>query len=149
MTDWDWLDDPERNSPNPGIPDTSPSSPERPQWLRDGMSATELGGPDRLEIAGDQDILWSIVGGRREYKIRFDVHVVLVAEDGDTDVAVWLNGRRVGYLARGDASRLRPGLIQLQREHTSAIALPGLITGGGTGGQELDLVLDYDATAFR
>lgn len=139
-----------QNSVRGGIPDTSPTSDRRPLWMRDGMTATEIGGPNELLVdrqGSDQDVLWGIVGGRRDYRIRFDVHVVLVAGD-DGHISGWVNGRRIGRLSPGDAARLRDGLIRLQRRHGDAIALPGLIVGGGSDGQHLDVFLNYDAAAF-
>ena len=135
---------------SPGVPDTSPTSEKRPQWMRDGMPATEVNGPNELRIVGEssyQSVLWAVVGERREYRIRFDVHVVLVAED-DGGISAWINGRKVGHLGRDDARRLRPGLIRLQREHRQAVALPGLITGGGSDGDHLSVFATYDAAAF-
>jgi len=121
--------------------------------MRDGMAATEVDGPDRLEVDGDQDILWEIVGGRRELRIKFEVHAVLVAEDGSADgtgdaVSAWVTGQKVGNLGHDDARRLRSGLIRLQQEHKRAIALPGLIVGGGPRRERLGLRLTYDAKAF-
>jgi hypothetical protein len=135
-----------------GIPDTSPSA-RRPQWMRDGMRAMEIFGPDDLRVVGlpgHQDVLWSLVGPDIAEPVRQDIHALLVAEHGNpadrNAVAVWLGGHRVGRLASDDAGRLRPGLIRLQRQHRKAVALPGHV--GGDRDDGLDVYLSYDASAF-
>lgn len=137
-----------------GIPDTSPASARRPQWMRDGMKATEVGGAEDLPVVGEsfhQDSLWTVVGGRRGERVRQTVHAILVAEHGnqhDADaVSVWVAGHKVGHLSREDARRLRPGLLRLQQAHRQPIALPGVITGGGTE-RNLGVFLNFDAAEF-
>ena len=139
-------------SDSPGIPDTSPAA-ERPQWMRDGMRAMEISGADDLRVVGlpgHQDVLWSIVGRDAPGPVRQDIHGLLVAEHGNpfdrNAVAVWVGGHRIGRLPERDASRLRPGLIRLQRRHGKAVALPGHVGGDQSGG--LGVYLSYDATAF-
>jgi len=139
------------------VPDTSLSA-QRPEWLRDGMHATEISGDDDLRVVGEsfhQDILWVIVGGRTRDPVRHEIHALLVAEHGnphDPDaVSVWIAGHRVGHLGREDAGLLRPGLIRLQRQHKRAIALPGHVIGGGADGdrlRSLGVFLTFDAAAF-
>jgi hypothetical protein len=149
----DWL----RNSltadtRDEGIPDTSPAT-ERPLWMHDGMRATEIFGHDGLRVVGlpgHQDVLWAMVGHDAAEPVRQDVHALLVAEHGNpfdrNAVAVWLGGHRVGRLGSGDALRLRPGLIRLQRQHRRAVALPGWV--GGDRHDGLGVHLSYDAAAF-
>ena len=134
------------------IPDTTPTA-QRPQWMCDGMRATEICGHDDLLVVGlpgHQDVLWSIVGRDAAGPVRQDVHALLVAEHGNpfdrNAVAVWLGGHRVGRLATDDAGRLRPGLIRLQRRHRRAVALPGHV--GGDRDDGLGVYLNYDAAAF-
>ena len=140
------------DSPEPGIPDTSPSA-ARPQWMRDGMRATEISGADDLHVVGlpgHQDVLWSIVGRDAPGPVRQDIHGLLVAEHGNpfdrNSVAVWVGGHRIGKLPDDEAGRLRPGLIRLQRQHRRAVALPGHV--GGDHADGLGVVLSYDADAF-
>lgn len=60
---------------------------------------------------------------------------MLVAEhDNPYDpnaVSGWINRVIVGHLSRGDAQSHRAGLLKLQSEYGTAIALPGQIVGGG------------------
>lgn len=139
-------------SDGPGIPDTSPAA-QRPQWMRDGMRAMEISGADDLRVVGlpgHQDVLWTIVGRTASGPVRQDIHGLLVAEHGNpfdrNAVAVWVGGHRIGRLPEQDASRLRPGLIRLQRQHRRAVALPGHVGGDPSDG--LGVYLSYDATAF-
>ena len=134
------------------IPDTTPAA-QRPHWMRDGMRAMEIFGYDCLRVVGlpgHQYVLWSIVGWDVVGPVRQDIHALLVAEHGNprarNTVAVWLGGHRVGRLGDGDAGRLRPGLIRLQRRHRRAVALPGHV--GGDRDDGLGVFLNYDATAF-
>ncbi|GAB1512340.1 hypothetical protein [Actinophytocola sp. KF-1] len=139
-------------SDGPGIPDTSPAA-QRPQWMRDGMRAMEIAGFDDLRVVGlpgHQDVLWAIVGRDAPGPVRQDIHGLLVAEHGNpfdrNAVAVWVGGHRIGRLPERDASRLRPGLIRLQRQHGKAVALPGHVGGDQSDG--LGVYLSYDAMAF-
>ncbi len=140
------------DSDGPGIPDTSPAA-QRPQWMRDGMRAMEISGADDLRVVGlpgHQDVLRSIVGRDATGPVRQDIHGLLVAEHGNpfdrNAVAVWVGGHRIGRLPEDDASRLRPGLIRLQRQHRRAVALPGHV--GGDPADGLGVYLNYDASAF-
>lgn len=149
----DWLrDNLVAGSREPGIPDTSPTA-RRPQWMRDGMRATEISGADDLRVVGlpgHQDVLWSIVGRDASGPVWQDIHGLLVAEHGNpfdrNAVAVWVGGHRIGKLPEDAAGRLRPGLIRLQRQHRRAVALPGHVGGDQTDG--LGVYLSYDADAF-
>jgi len=154
----DWLrNNLTADSHGSAISDTSLSA-QRPEWLRDGMHATEISGHDNLRVVGEsfhQDILWVIVGGRTRDPVRHDIHALLVAEHGNpydpNAVSVWVAGHRVGHLGREDASLLRAGLIRLQRQYRQAIALPGHVIGGGADGhrlRSLGVFLTFDATAF-
>ena len=130
-----------------GVPDTSPPA-QRPQWMRDGMRATEISGRDELRVRGvpgHEDVLWTIVGRHAKEPVRHDIHALLVAEHG-TAVAVWVGGHRIGRLDDDDAVLMRAGLIRLQRRHRRAVALPGHVGGGQDGG--LGVYLTYDRGAF-
>jgi hypothetical protein len=154
----DWLrNNLTADSPGPVVPDTSLST-QRPEWMRDGMHATEVSGHDDLRAVGEsfhQDILWLIVGGRTRDPVRHDIHALLVAEHGNAHdenaVSVWIAGHRVGHLSRTDARLLRAGLIRLQRQYRQPIALPGHVIGGGADGhrlRSLGVFLNFDAAAF-
>lgn len=108
-------------------------------WPR-GQSAKMLDGSVDLPVVGEshyQNELWQVVGGRssREDRVRTDVYATLVAETNnvhDADaISVWVNGLAVGYLARDDARRYRPGLLALQEKYGGPVAVPGVIAGGG------------------
>ncbi len=154
----DWLrNNLTADSRTSAVPDTSLSA-HRPEWLRDGMHATEIAGDDDLRVSGEsfhQDILWVIVGGRTRDPVRHEIHALLVAEHGNPHdpnaVSVWIAGHRVGHLGREDARLLRPGLIRLQRQYKQAIALAGHVIGGGADGHRLHslgVFLTFDAAAF-
>jgi hypothetical protein len=133
---------------------------QRPAWMRDGMQVRLCEGWVDLEVVGEasyQDNLWRLLGGRSssDDRVRVDVCAVLAAEPDnpyDTNaISVWVQGLKVGYLARDDAKRLRPGLLALEREHGMPIACSGVISGGGMrqdGPGRLGVFLDYDPTEF-
>lgn len=96
------------------------------------------GGSHDLEVVGDsyyQDALWQLVGGRTTERIRMPIRAVLVADsDNPYDsnaISVWIDGATVGHLSREDAEAYRPGLLTLQAREGKAIALTGVIVGGG------------------
>jgi hypothetical protein len=123
-----------------------------------GMQVTLISGRDDLEVVGEsyyQDNLWDLVGGRTGGRVRKDVYVLLVAEqDNPYDpnaVSVWAHGLKVGHLSRDDAVLLRPGLLVLQQKHRQAIALAGVIVGGGENEGRAGLLgvfLNFDAADF-
>jgi hypothetical protein len=130
-----------------GVPDTSPPG-HRPQWMRDGMRATEVAGRDELRVVGapgHEDVLRTFVADHTAEPVRHDIHALLVAEHGAT-VAVWVGGHRIGRLSDDDAALMRAGLLRLQRRHRRAVALPGHVGGGRDSG--LTVHLSYDAAAF-
>jgi hypothetical protein len=84
-----------------------------------------------------------------------EVLAVLVAEtDNPSDadaVSVWIRGLRVGHRSREDARRYRPGLLALERQHGTPIALAGAIVGGGMradGPGRLGVFVDHDPADF-
>jgi len=79
----------------------------------------------------------------------------MVAEDDNpydaNAVALWIQGLKVGYLSRENALRFRPGLLALQDAEGMAIALSGVIVGGGIredGPGRLGVFLRYDPADF-
>jgi hypothetical protein len=141
-----------------GIPDTSPASDTCPLWMSDGLRVSLVDGREDLEVVGEsfyQNNLWTLVGGWRGSRIRYETVAVLVAEhDNQYDakaVSVWISGHKVGHLSREDAAALRLGLIALQQKHGQAIALAGHIIGGGADeGRKgmLGVFLDHDPAEF-
>jgi hypothetical protein len=132
---------------------------ERPDWMRDGIEFALLNGSNYLAVVGEgyyQENLWRLVGPHpRDEQVRCNVSAVLVAEDDnpydDNAVAVWVQGLKVGYLARGNAGRYRPGLLSLQRRYGQHIALTGVIAGGGIHGDspgQLGIFLRHDPADF-
>jgi hypothetical protein len=96
------------------------------------------GGGHDLEVVGEsfyQDALWRVVGARTNERVRLEIQAVLIAEtDNPYDenaISVWINGMKVGHLSREDAEAYRPGLLVLQAREGKAIALRGVIVGGG------------------
>ena len=67
--------------------------------------------------------------------VRIPVTAALLPEvDNQYDanaISVWVFALKVGHLSRGDAAKFRAGLLDLQRRVGTAIALPGVIVGGG------------------
>jgi len=128
--------------------------------MEPGAEVELCDGPVDLGVVGEsnyQDNLWQVVGGRGfpNERVRVDVEAVLAAEtDNPYDVnaiSVWVDGLKVGYLAREDAQRYRPGLLALQQRAGKAIALPGAIVGGGMredGPGRLGVFLRHDPAAF-
>lgn len=114
-----------------------------------------FGGPDSLEVVGEsfyQEALQKIVGLTNEY-VRLAVSATLKPEiDNRHDpnaISVWISGLKVGHLSRGDAARFRPGLLGLQHQMVGAIALPGVIVGGGEGRPSYGVFLNYSPEAFN
>lgn len=141
-----------------GLPPTSRHSDGPPQWMRDGLRVTMIHGQDDLEVVGEsfyQEHLWTVVGGRTGDYIRQEVVATLVAEDGNpydrNAISVWIGGGKVGYLSRNDAAAHRDGLLRLQSRHRMAIALSGVVVGGGADyGRSglLGVFCNYDRTMF-
>lgn len=151
-----------RGSRGPGTA-AAPAPPSRadgrPEWMRDGMQAVQLGGADDLAVVGEsryQHNLWLLAGQEPGCeRVHMEVTALLVAEDGNSDdsraVAVWIDGLRAGYLARADAARYRPGLLALQQARRMPIALSGIIAGGGMrqdGPGRLGVFLRHDPADF-
>ncbi|TNC27458.1 HIRAN domain-containing protein [Amycolatopsis alkalitolerans] len=96
------------------------------------------GGSYDLEVVGEshyQEALWRVVGGRTTDRVRVEVEAVLVAENDNAydpnAISVWIDGMKVGYLAREDAESYRPGLLALQAREAMSIGLRGVVVGGG------------------
>jgi len=126
-----------------------------PDAPRSGTPAyTLLGGEVSLEVVGEsfhQESLRKLVGSTTE-RVRLAVEAVLTPEtDNQYDpnaVAVWISGMQVGHLSREDAIEFRPGLLDLQRRTKTAVALPGVVAGGGDGRPSLGVFLNYDPHDF-
>lgn len=124
----------------------------------DGLRVTAIEGRDDLEVVGEsfyQDHLWAVVGGYTDDYVRQEIVAVLVAEHGNpydaNAISVWIDGGKVGHLVREDAAAHRDGLLRLQLRHGTAIALPGMIVGGGADDGRtgmLGVFLSYDRTEF-
>ncbi len=91
-----------------------------------------------LQVVGEsyyQDALRQVIGGDARNRVRVEIVAVMRAEmDNPFDpnaVSIWIDGLRVGYLARADAARYRPGLLALESSYGRPIALGGVIAGGG------------------
>ncbi len=111
-------------------------------------------GDDDLEVVGEsfyQEALQSLVGNGGQ-RVRIPVHAVLSAESNNSydanAISVWIGGRQVGHLSREAAQALRPGLLALERRHDAAIALPGVVTGGGDGRPNYGVFLRFNAAEF-
>lgn len=111
---------------------------ERPGWMQDGAQAALLEGGEDLDVVGErhyQQNLWRITGTRPGDWVRLEIIAVLVAEDGNPHdahaIAVWVNGLKVGYLAREIAHSYRAGLLAKQKSSGMPIALRGIVSGGG------------------
>jgi hypothetical protein len=133
---------------------------ERPAWMVDGMRASLLDGRETLEVVGEshyQGNLWRLVGGRGDPSdhVREEIIAVLVAEPGNpydaNAVGVWINGLKVGHLARETVRVYQPGLLALQEKQGTPIALSCVIAGGGLrddGPGRLGVFLDHDPADF-
>ena len=98
-----------------------------------------------------QEALRKIVGPTSEH-VRIPVTATLLPEvDNQFDVnaiSVWVSGLKVGHLSRDDAAMFRPGLLDLQRKVGGAIALPGVVVGGGEAAPLYGVFLNYAPAAF-
>lgn len=122
------------------------------------VSAFLLGGQDDLEVVGEsahQDALWGLCRGTVGERVRFGIVAVLVPEpDNPHDpnaIAVQIDGRVVGYLARATAQTYLPGLKRVMSSHGGYVALHGVIVGGGyydDGPGRLGVWLDHDPADF-
>ena len=133
-------------------PDSTRNATSRPDSL--SANAT-FGGSDSLEVVGEsfyEEALKKIVGPTNEY-LRMAVSATLKPEvDNRYDpnaISVWISGLKVGHLSRADAARFRPGLLGLQRQVGGAIALPGVIVGGGVDRPSYGVFLNYAPAAFN
>jgi hypothetical protein len=106
-----------------------------------GLLPTRLSSDGRLSVVGEshyQAALHSAVGGRNAYgwDNAVAVRAVLVPEPGNkydrNAVRVDVNGRPVGYLAREDAIRYQPPLLDLQEQGRSGWC-PAFISSGDIG----------------
>lgn len=131
----------------------------RPSWLVDGLSVTAYEGAGNLEVVGEshrQPALWAIAAQLEDVRpgedVRCPIHAVLVAEEGNpydrNAVAVWVAGELVGYLSRDDAEVFRSALIRLQQQSGKAVAMPGVIVGGGPDRPSLGVFLNFDPAPF-
>lgn len=115
-------------------------------------------GSEDLEVVGEshyQEALWRIVGGWTKERVRHPVVAVLRAEPSNQHdrnaIAVFVSGHLVGYLPREVAAAYQPGLLGLQARHQRAIALEGVVVGGGMradGPGMLGVFLSHDPRDF-
>lgn len=115
-------------------------------------------GDDDLEVVGEsnyQAALWSICGGTAGDQIRHEVIAVLVPEpDNAFDsnaIAIQVEAKTVGYLARDVAAQYRPGLTALMEKTSAYVALRGVVVGGGyyaDGPGRLGVWLEHDRADF-
>jgi len=96
-----------------------------------------LPGTAAVRVVGEsafQDTLLELTGGRRHYGgVRMSVVALLVPEpDNPVDpdaIAVRIAGRTVGYLARPDAARLRPWVLDARGRFGEASAAATIVGG--------------------
>lgn len=142
--------------PTPDRPDTT-GTEERREWTHENVVELRKGRVT-LGVVGEsnyQGSLRQLIGGDPHDRVRVDVVAVLTAEtDNPYDpnaVSIWIDGLRVGYLSRADAARYRPGLLALESRYGRAIALAGVIAGGGMhedGPGQLGVFLRHDPADF-
>jgi hypothetical protein len=142
--------------PTPGRPDTT-GAEERGVPTHEGTVELRQG-REALGVVGEsnyQGSLRQVVGGDSHDRVRVDVVAVLSAETNNpydsNAVSIWINGLKVGYLARADATRYRPGLLALESKYGRPIALAGVIAGGGMredGPAQLGVFLRHDPVDF-
>ncbi len=113
-----------------------------------------------LNVVGEshyQEDLWHVVGAGcyPAQRVRVEVTAVLAAEaDNPYDanaVSVWVDRRKVGYLSQQDAELYHAGLLDLQADCGRAVALPGVVAGGGIrddGPGMLGVFLRHDPADF-
>jgi len=123
---------------------------DQPNWPTQPSAFTLIPGYEDLEVVGEshyQEALRAAAGPAS----RVEVTAVLYAEIGSpydaNAISVWVQGRKVGYLSREDAAVVRPGLLRLQDQLGSRIALRGDIVAGGPVGT-MGLFLNWDPAAF-
>lgn len=136
------------------------SADVRPSWMSEGIQVTLHEGSEDLEVVGEshyQDALTefaSLQGADVRTGVSLEHHVVLAAEPKNpydpNAVSVWLNGNKVGYLGRDDASQLQSGVIRLHKKH-GPVALRCRVIGGGQRGDRIGMLgvfLTYDPDTF-
>jgi hypothetical protein len=133
----------------------------KPDEIRNAASRSDsitttavFGGSEPLEVVGEsfyQEALRKIAGATSEH-VRIPVTATLLPEvDNHFDanaISVWVSGSKVGHLSRDDAAKFRPGLLDLQRQVGAAVALPGVVVGGGEGRPSYGVFLNYTPAAF-
>jgi hypothetical protein len=118
-----------------------------------------LDGSDDLDVVGEsyqQENLWALVGGASSEKIRVEVIGYLVPEPENkydpNAIGVWIQGRKVGFVAKELAREIVDDLLRLMSENgDSLIGLRGVIAGGGQyadGPGQLGAFLEYPAHLF-
>ena len=127
-----------------------------PDYRYSGRREATLGGGVPLDVVGEsyrQGALWRLVGGRRPQPVRQEIVAVLLPEDNEHDanaIAVLIDDQLVGYLARADAARYRPG-VEALIERVGVVALTGVILGSGQqpdGLGMLGVVLRHEPADF-
>jgi hypothetical protein len=117
-----------------------------------------LDGDEDLEVVGEsnyQAALWGICGGRLGQRVRYPIVAVLVPEpDNSYDshaIAVFVEGRVVGYLDRQTAALYVRNLQELMASLGAHIGLKGVVVGGGQyddGPGRLGVWLEHDPSDF-
>ena len=113
-----------------------------PPWLANvpgglEITATLSEGWLRVDAVGEsryQDALEEIAGGRSDRGADHEKVALLIPEPTNrydpNAVAVWIEGKIVGYLSRENAEVLQPGIIRLHRQHDRPVACRARIVGG-------------------
>jgi hypothetical protein len=134
-----------------GKPDEIRNSTPRPDSPSPSVS---FGGYQPLQVVGEsfyQEALQKIAGATNKH-VRIAITAILLPElDNQYDpnaISVWVSGLKVGHLSRADAAMFRPGLLNLQRQVGAAIALPGIVVGGGEARPSYGVFLNYNPAAF-
>jgi hypothetical protein len=101
------------------------------------ISATLSEGMFRVDAVGEshyQEALESIAGGRTEDGANLETVALLVPEpDNRYDrnaVAVWIDGKQVGYLSRGNAEILQPAILTAIGTTRRQVACKARVVGG-------------------
>ena len=123
------------------------------------IEAILYSGRETLEVVGEshyQDALWEIVGGRTPDPVRHETYALLMPDHANQHdpnaIQVLIDGMRVGYLSREDATAYRPGLLRLmETSPNNLVAFQAVVVGGGPrrdGIGYLGVFLDHDPTDF-
>lgn len=113
-----------------------------PPWLQAvaggvEITATLSEGRFRIHAVGEshyQRGLEEIAGGRSDRGADLETIALLVPEPNNrydpNAVAVWIEGKTIGYLSRDNAEVLQPEISRLHRQHDRPVACRARIVGG-------------------